>query len=64
LSVLPAGLVCDPYCGTGTTGEVALELGGRFLLSDVSSHWAEYTTERMNNALQRLQQRSDKTIEN
>lgn len=26
-----SGLVMDPYCGTGTTGRVALKLGARFL---------------------------------
>ncbi len=26
-----SGLVMDPYCGTGTTGEVALKMGARFL---------------------------------
>lgn len=44
----PKGLICDPYCGTGTTGAVALEFGGNFLLSDISYVWAEHAEERMN----------------
>ena len=27
----PDGLVCDPFCGTGTYGAVALKQGRRFL---------------------------------
>ncbi|NBS88479.1 site-specific DNA-methyltransferase [bacterium] len=36
-------LVCDPYCGTGTTGKVAMESGFDYLLADISMRWAEST---------------------
>lgn len=45
--VQPLGLVCDPYCGTGTTGHVAVTLGGQYLLSDISLSWATHTEERI-----------------
>lgn len=48
----PKGLTCDPYCGTGTTGVAAREMGGRYLLSDLSLSWATY-------AENRLQERDD-----
>jgi DNA modification methylase len=35
-------LVCDPYCGTGTTGRVAQAYGADYLLCDVDAHWATY----------------------
>lgn len=48
LTVVPKlGIVCDPYCGTGTTGVVALELHGQYLLSDISLAWANKTEERI-----------------
>ena len=31
LSSLPGGTVLDPFCGTGTTGKVALQMGRRFI---------------------------------
>ena len=40
VSPFASGLVCDPYCGTGTTGKVAVEMGFEYLLSDVSMRWA------------------------
>jgi len=40
-------LICDPYCGTGTTGAVALEYDADYLLCDVSYYWAEHSEERM-----------------
>lgn len=31
----PGGLVLDPFCGSGTTGQAALELGRRFVCGDL-----------------------------
>lgn len=44
-------LVCDPYCGTGTTGVAAKERGMDYLLCDVSEKWAKYTDARMKGSL-------------
>ena len=35
-------LVCDPYCGTGSTGRVARTYGADYLLCDADPHWAAY----------------------
>jgi site-specific DNA-methyltransferase (cytosine-N4-specific) len=41
----PGGLVCDPFCGAGTTGLAALQLGRRFTGIDIS---AAFLTETLN----------------
>lgn len=44
----PAGsLVCDPYCGTGTTGSVAHSLHLMYLLCDADTEWATYSERRL-----------------
>lgn len=53
-SIVPHGsnaLVCDPYCGTGTTGIAAKEKGMQYILCDSSEKWAEYTKQRMEESL-------------
>lgn len=50
LSIVSHGrgaLVCDPYCGTGTTGIAAQERGMDYLLCDVSEKWARHSDARM-----------------
>lgn len=54
LSIVPHGkgaLVCDPYCGTGTTGIIAKERGMHYLMCDTSERWVKYSSERMKGAL-------------
>lgn len=43
----PGGLVFDPFTGTGTTGEVALKHGRRFLGVELSAEYAAIATERL-----------------
>jgi DNA modification methylase len=41
-ATLPKGGIClDPFMGTGTTGDVTLDLGGRFLGIDVRTEYVE-----------------------
>lgn len=54
LSIVPHGkgaLICDPYCGTGTTGAAAQERGMDYLLCDASEKWASHTDARMKGEL-------------
>lgn len=41
------GLVLDPFCGSGTTGEAALSLGRRFLGIDIEERWVTMTRARL-----------------
>lgn len=45
---LPAvpGVVLDPFCGTGTTGEAAIKLGRRFIGIDLYQEFAKRTQKR------------------
>lgn len=43
------GLVLDPYCGTGTTGEVALKLGARFLGCELNPEYKVIADNRVHN---------------
>lgn len=43
----PDDLVIDPYCGSGTTGEVAARYGARAILSDRSASALQITRERL-----------------
>ena len=47
--VSPSDLVCDPFAGGGTTGEVALRLGCRFIGLDSDSEAIETTRDRLSN---------------
>lgn len=40
-------LVLDPFCGSGTTGVVALRLGRRFLGIELSEQYAEMARNRI-----------------
>jgi hypothetical protein len=42
-------LVLDPFCGSGTTGVVALQLGRRFLGVELSPEYAEMAERRITN---------------
>ncbi|MHB8995290.1 MAG: DNA-methyltransferase [Armatimonadota bacterium] len=47
LSTLPGELVLDPMAGTGTTGEVAMELGRRFLLFEREPEYVTAAGQRL-----------------
>jgi DNA modification methylase len=46
LPAIRRGIVLDPFCGTGTTGEVALKLGGRFIGIELYDENAQIAEER------------------
>lgn len=41
------GLILDPFCGSGSTGEAALGAQRRFMGIEISRHYAEITRERL-----------------
>lgn len=45
------GLVLDPYCGTGTTGEVALKLGSRFIGFELNEEYKRMADRRVKTKL-------------
>jgi len=40
-------LVIDPWCGSGTTGVAALQLGRRFIGIEIDPHWCEVARRRL-----------------
>jgi hypothetical protein len=50
-----SGIVCDPFCGTGTVGAVALKLGRSFLGFDLYPEYVELATARCEDAKQYVQ---------
>ena len=47
MSTKKNGLVLDPMCGSGTTGEASLRLGRRAILCDESEEWLRVTSDRI-----------------
>ncbi len=43
----PGQVICDPFCGGGTTGVVALAMGRKFIGLDVERKWIETTGDRL-----------------
>lgn len=43
----PNGVVCDPFCGSGTTGPVALRHGRRFVGCDLRGSQVGLATKRL-----------------
>jgi site-specific DNA-methyltransferase (adenine-specific) len=43
----PGGIVCDPFCGTATTGVVATKMGRNFLGIDIKEEYCEIARERL-----------------
>lgn len=43
----PGGLIIDPFAGSGTTGQAALEEGRRFLGVEVTPHYADVSRRRL-----------------
>jgi DNA modification methylase len=48
----PGGMVLDPFCGTGTTGLAALDLGRRFTGIELNPVFAALAAERLRHAAQ------------
>jgi len=51
----PGGMVLDPFCGTGTTGLAALQLGRRFTGIDLNPQFAFLAADRLQHAKDRQQ---------
>jgi hypothetical protein len=47
----PGGIVCDPFCGSGTTAHAALEHGRRFVGCDVRESQVELTLRRLRSGI-------------
>ena len=54
------GLVLDPFCGSGTTGEVSIELGRRFVGYEINSNFVELTELRLSNKVKLMKQKNGK----
>jgi site-specific DNA-methyltransferase (adenine-specific) len=50
LPAIRRGIVLDPFCGSGSTGEVALKLGRNFIGIELYSEYAEIAEERCGHA--------------
>ena len=48
----PAGVVLDPFMGSGTTALTALEEGRRFIGIELNPKYVKLSAARINNALQ------------
>ncbi len=46
----PGELVCDPFCGSGTTGVACMELGRRFVGIELSENYCAMARRRINAA--------------
>ena len=49
----PGDLVCDPFCGSGTTGVAAVRHGRRFVGGDSNEEYAEKAMDRLKEAMRR-----------
>lgn len=47
----PREIVCDPFMGTGTTGEACVRLGRKFIGIEKDPKWFTYACRRIENAL-------------
>jgi hypothetical protein len=52
----PGGVVADPFCGSGTTGKVALAFGRRFAGCDLRASQVRLTHKRLASVQQHLQE--------
>jgi site-specific DNA-methyltransferase (adenine-specific) len=43
----PNGIVCDPFCGSGTTGAAALKWGRRFVGVDIRQTMVDLSNRRL-----------------
>lgn len=49
----PEQIICDPFCGSGTTGVAAVKLGRRFIGIEQQEQWFDLSRRRISNALAR-----------
>jgi hypothetical protein len=54
---LVAGTVLDPFCGTGTTGAVALRMGRSFIGIDLYAEFCDLAAERCQAVFKTLEER-------
>ena len=47
----PGQTICDPFMGTGTTGEACIRLGRKFIGIEQNPKWFTYACRRLENAL-------------
>jgi hypothetical protein len=50
----PGDLICDPFCGSGTTGVAALRLGRRFIGWELNETWAATARKRLSETREQL----------
>jgi DNA modification methylase len=50
----PGDLICDPFCGSGTTGVAALRLGRRFIGWELNEAWAATARKRLGETREQL----------
>lgn len=50
----PGDLVCDPFCGSGTTGVAAVRLGRRFIGIERDPRWFDLSRRRIAGELEQL----------
>jgi DNA modification methylase len=46
----PGATILDPFCGSGTTGVAAVQLGRRFIGVEIDPGYAKIATERIDRA--------------
>lgn len=54
ISCPPAGIVLDPYCGTGTTLKAAIRLDRRFIGIDDTEKYCEITAQRLEKEIRQI----------
>jgi DNA modification methylase len=47
----PGEIICDPFMGTGTTGEACIRLGRKFIGIEKDERWFTSSCKRLENAL-------------
>jgi len=54
------GLVLDPFCGSGTTGDVCMELGRRFVGYEINSNFVQLANVRLSSTIEGMTQKNGK----
>ncbi len=54
-------IVLDPFCGSGTTGDVSMELGRRFIGYEINSNFVELSNLRLSKKIKEMSQKNGKT---
>ena len=56
----PNGWVLDPFCGSGTTGDVCMELGRRFVGYEINSNFVQLANVRLSSTIENMKQKNGK----